>query len=186
MEGKMATERIKKIWIALGSIAGLMASVGGVVTVFFPDLFNLQKQKIAEFDIEIVGRGDVDKLDAFLDKHTGKLVNLSVSVCRARGEAELPKVQLLDDSLRVDHDDCEPDSSCTTTTYYFAELDAPTPRTSGVWGQDKFAACRNDEHAGLYVTGGYFIVPSQPGFGQGHLEWLLTPVSATDIALKQY
>ncbi|MDH0729693.1 hypothetical protein N5F23_06020 [Pseudomonas sichuanensis] len=174
-----------KVWIAVSTMAGLVAGAAGFIAVFFPDALNLQKKQMREFEVEIVERADVDQLDAFLEQNTNRIVNLTVSVCRTRERSDLPVLEQTSNALVVRHDDCEDGSMCTSTSYYFAKPEM-SQDDGYVWGNDKFAACRNDEHGGLFAVSGYFMVPSGPGFGQGNLEWLLTPVDGTQIALKDY
>lgn len=179
----MAVSR-KNIWVMGSSVVGAIATVLGSVALFYPDAFNMQKKQVKKLDIEIVTRADVDQLDAFLDKHVNQIVQLSIGVCRTRTEAELPVVESVENALVVQHDGCEEGTMSTSTSYYFSDSD--TSGAQGVWGNDKFAECRNDEHGGQFVVSGYFMVPSGAGFGQGNLEWMLTPVSATQMAMKDY
>ena len=181
----MSVSLKKKVWVAVSSIAGVIATILGVLAVFYPDALNLQKKQMQQLDLEIVDRADVDKLDAFLDKNVNKIVQLSIALCRTRVEADLPVIESPSNALVVRHDDCEEGTMCTSTTYYFSHPDRVDDR-NGVWMNDKFAACRKDEHGGLFVASGYFMVPSGAGFGQGNLEWMLTPIEKSQIALKDY
>jgi hypothetical protein len=177
---------MKKLAVKIGSLFGVLASAAGVVTIFFPDALNLQKNKIKTFDVEIDSRADVDTLEAFLMANPNKLVQLTVSVCGSRDRSQaLPRVERSNDSLRVLHDDCDPsgESMCTGDTYYFASLDDDK---ANVWGWDKFGVCKNGNDDGVLGVSGYFMVPAGPGFGQGNSEWLLEPIAAKDVALKDY
>jgi hypothetical protein len=177
---------MKKLAVTIGSLFGVFASIVGVVAIFFPDALNLQKNKIDSFEVEINSRADVDALDKFLQDHTGKLVQLAVTVCSTREQSNaLPRLKTNSNSLQVYHDDCDPNGEymCTSDTYYFANYE---DEKANVWGWDKFADCANGEDFGVLGVGGYFMVPGGPGFGQGSSEWLLDPIDAKEIALKNY
>jgi hypothetical protein len=177
---------MNKLTVTAGSLFGVLASIAGVVAIFFPDALNLQKNKIKTFDIEINTRADVDALDTFLQTNTNKLVQLSVSVCSTREQSTtLPRLKTDENSLQVYHDDCDPNGEfmCTSDTYYFANLDDDKAH---VWGWDKFADCTNAGDFGVLGVSGYFMVPGGAGFGQGSTEWLLDPVDSKEIALKNY
>ena len=184
-ESNVSVSSKKKVWVAVSSLAGVIATTLGVLAVFYPDALNLQKKQMQQLDLEIVDRADVDTLDAFLDKNVNKIVQLSIALCRTRDESDLPVVESPANALIVRHDDCEEGTMCTSTTYYLSNSDLADDR-NGVWMNDKFAACRKDEHGGLFVASGYFMVPSGAGFGQGNLEWMLTPIEKSQIALKDY
>lgn len=175
----------KKVWVTVSSLAGVVATILGVLAVFYPDALNLQKKQMQKLDLEVVDRADVDKLDAFLDKNVNKIVELSIALCRTREKTDLPVIESPPNALVVRHDDCEEGEMCTGTTYYFSSSDLVDERNS-VWMNDKFASCRKDEHGGFFVASGYFMVPSGAGFGQGNFEWMLTPIEKSQIALKDY
>ncbi|KRW58510.1 hypothetical protein [Pseudomonas sp. TTU2014-080ASC] len=177
---------MKKLAVTIGSLFGVFASIVGVVAIFFPDALNLQKNKIDSFEVEINTRADADALYKFLEEHPGKLVQLSVNVCSTREHSNAqPRLERLNYGLRVYHDDCDPSGEfmCTSDTYYFADYE---DEKAHVWGWDKFGDCANGEDSGVNGVGGYFMVPEGAGFGQGNLEWMLDPVDAKEIALKNY
>jgi hypothetical protein len=177
---------MKKVAVTIGSLFGAFASIVGVVTIFFPDALNLQKNTIDSLELEISSRADADTLYKFLEERPGKLVQLEVSVCSSREQSTaLPRIKTLSNALRVDHADCDPsgDFMCTSDTFYFADYE---DEKANVWGWDKFADCANGQDSGVLRAGGYFMVPAGAGFGQGNLEWMLDPVDAKEIALKNY
>lgn len=65
----------------IGSIMSFLAT--GIVAIFFPDLFNLQKRKIEKFELAIETRADVDKFIEFLDSASEKkeIFELDVLLC---------------------------------------------------------------------------------------------------------
>lgn len=177
---------MNKLGITIGSLFGILASVIGIIAIFFPDALNLQKNKIKRFEVEIDTRSDVEALDSFLQENTTKLVELHVSVCSGREQSQgTPRIETNQNSLRVYHDDCDANDGtmCTGDTYYFADYENDK---ANVWGWDKFGTCKNGTSDGISGVSGYFIIPSGPGFGQGNGEWLLEPIAAKDIALKEY
>ncbi|OOF37927.1 hypothetical protein BKK51_07025 [Rodentibacter trehalosifermentans] len=79
----MTTEN-KKIFspkIIIGSIMSFIATVLGIVAVFFPDLLNLQKNRIKEYSIFIYDKSDVAGLYNFLDKNRESVINLKIAYC---------------------------------------------------------------------------------------------------------
>lgn len=152
----------------------------------FPRCHKPAKNKIDSFEVEINTRADADALYKFLEEHPVKLVQLSVNVCNIREHSNAqPRLERLNYGLRVYHDDCDPNGEfmCTSDTYYFADYE---DEKAHVWGWDKFGECANGEQSGVNSVGGYFMVPGGAGFGQGNLEWVLDPVDAKEIALKNY
>jgi hypothetical protein len=179
--GYVKKENMRRMWIFVVSAAGIISGIAGTVAIFFPDLLNLQKSTMATFERELVSRSDVEDFDAFLIANSGKLVSIKLSICRS-GEPEW--LLKNDEGLVVVHEECL-EGSCTTTDYRILEPDLPS-HMEGIWGNEKFAPCKNDENGGLWVMGGYFMVPDAPGFGQGNLEWFLRGIPARDVKLMSY
>ncbi|MGX2970102.1 hypothetical protein ACWIVY_08790 [Ursidibacter sp. B-7004-1] len=67
--------------IIIGSIMSFIATAVGIVAVFFPDLLNLQKEKMKKLDIFISSLDDSKKLEKFLYDNSGKIVELKVAYC---------------------------------------------------------------------------------------------------------
>lgn len=76
----MAIKFEKKVII--GSLFSFLATAVGIIAVFFPDLLNLQKEKMETFTMDIKKNEDVKKLNDFLEKKSkdGKFFELDVLV----------------------------------------------------------------------------------------------------------
>ena len=53
--------------IIIGSITSFLATAIGIIAIFFPDLFNLQKEKIYKIQLDILTQDDIKQLQTFLD-----------------------------------------------------------------------------------------------------------------------
>ncbi|MDI9094330.1 MULTISPECIES: hypothetical protein [Providencia] len=71
----------KKIYI--GSLLGFIATAIGLLAVFFPSLFNLEKKKIQSYSAVIVDEKDANNFYSFLDKqmNTDDIFKLDVEIC---------------------------------------------------------------------------------------------------------
>lgn len=71
----------KKIYI--GSVIGVIATIIGIVAIFFPSIFNLEKKKFVEFELVLKNKNDGDRLQNFLNERAEdkKLFKLNVSIC---------------------------------------------------------------------------------------------------------
>ncbi|MEQ5553918.1 hypothetical protein ABN349_01030 [Providencia rettgeri] len=72
----------KKIYI--GSIIGVIATVIGVVAVFFPSVFNMEKEKFITYQSIIEDKSSANKFEEFLKNRIEdkKLFKLDVSICQ--------------------------------------------------------------------------------------------------------
>lgn len=69
--------------IIIGSIMSFVATAVGVIAVFFPDLFNMQKKKMETLSLEIRNSKDFEVLDNFLQERMKdkKIFSLNVDLC---------------------------------------------------------------------------------------------------------
>lgn len=67
--------------VILGSVGGFIATALGIIAVFFPSLFNLEKKTMEEINIFIKSQSDIDKLKKAIEKNSEKLVKLDISYC---------------------------------------------------------------------------------------------------------
>lgn len=69
--------------VIIGSVVSFIATAVGIVAVFFPDLLNLQKEKIQSFSSSISNKEEAKKLADFLDRMAKekKIFNLDVLIC---------------------------------------------------------------------------------------------------------
>jgi hypothetical protein len=178
----------KRLVIAIGSAFGVLASILGVVAVFFPDALNLSKKRFASFAVQVDSPAAVESLDKFLDSQKGNIVELDVSICVDR-DVQCPRLEAEESHLtaRFSTDDAE---FCDGEKNKFSEgvvfyFDDPDSRKVS-WGWEKFEQCRNGDEEGVSRISGHFLVPTSSGFGQGWTEWMLTPISAKDIQLRNY
>lgn len=65
--------------IIIGSLVGFIATGIGVIAVFFPSLFNLEKKDIITYKETLVNIGDFVKLVDFLQKHQEEIINLDLT-----------------------------------------------------------------------------------------------------------
>ena len=75
--------------VIIGSVAGFVASAVGLIAVFFPSVFNLEKKSIAEKAMFIRTKQDMDKLWEFLSKNENKPVRLDIGYCFNPKRAEI-------------------------------------------------------------------------------------------------
>lgn len=69
--------------IIIGSIMSFIATAVGIVAVFFPDLFNLQKKKIETLDLVIEKAEQFDVLSKFISEREKdkKIFQLNLEIC---------------------------------------------------------------------------------------------------------
>lgn len=67
--------------VILGSIGGFITTALGIIAVFFPSVFNLEKKTMEEINIFIKSQADVDNLRKAIEKNQGKVVKLDVTYC---------------------------------------------------------------------------------------------------------
>lgn len=72
----------KKIYI--GSIVGIIATIIGVIAVFFPSLFNMEKEKFITYQSIIEDKSSANKFETFLKDRIEdkKLFKLNISICQ--------------------------------------------------------------------------------------------------------
>lgn len=75
----MAIKFEKKI--ILGSVTSFVVAAIGVVAVFFPDLFNLQKKKVNELNLILENKNDLQTFFNFLNDRKGEFVKLNIGYC---------------------------------------------------------------------------------------------------------
>ena len=172
--------RGKKFLIALGSFMGIMATAIGFIAVFFPDLFNMQKDRIVEFNLEVEGPEDADKLEEFLFANPEKIVRLNIRFC-AGLENRCPSIDFTNGQIifQVSNpkDPCRP----------VAEFGGTTFDLSPVWKRriEIDAGCRLEPDSGMWVAEGYFLIPRTPEYHQGTF-WFFESVPEMDVRLKNY
>lgn len=65
--------------IIIGSLVGFIATAIGVIAVFFPSIFNLEKKSIDEYSIQLKTCNNAENLFNFLKNHQDKIVRLNIS-----------------------------------------------------------------------------------------------------------
>lgn len=73
--------------VIIGSITSFVFTAIGIIAIFFPDLFNLQKDKIKEFSILLYDQEDAQKLYKFLGDNLDKAVTLDIGYCSSGEDA---------------------------------------------------------------------------------------------------
>jgi hypothetical protein len=181
--------KIKNVFIVLSTILGTIATILGIVAVFYPDLLNLEKNQIKSFSMESKTEKDAQALDKFLEENKNKIVKLEISVCSII-DSKCPLITTENNHLSFkafmtddnDNEICNIKSLGEGIAFYFSKSD----NDNNVWGWEKHAECSNNNHFGLYIVDGYFLVPEVAGWGMGWTEWMLTPIPKKDIELKKY
>lgn len=84
-------KKIKKFQpkVIIGSITSFVIATIGVIAVFFPDLFNLQKKNVNEYEIVLQKKDDFKKVWNFLKDHQGEAVKLSIGYCPDMNKARI-------------------------------------------------------------------------------------------------
>lgn len=74
----------KKIFqpkVIIGSITSFVIATIGIIAVFFPDLFNLQKKNVREYEIVLKDNSDAQKLAKYLEENDGIAIKLTLGYC---------------------------------------------------------------------------------------------------------
>lgn len=174
--------------VVISSVFGVIASILGTIAIFFPDALNLSKKNFAAFSVQVDSPTTVEALHNFLDSQKGNIVELDVSVCVNR-KTTCPIINDDENSLSAkfsteDAESCDGDKNTFSEGVAFYFDDPESKKNS--WNWEKFEQCKNGNEEGVNRVKGHFLVPTESGFGQGWTEWLLTPISAKDIQLKNY
>ena len=64
--------------IIIGSVFGFIVSIIGLIAIFFPSFFNLERQSIRELSIVLNTIDDDVKLHSFLENNQEKIIKLSI------------------------------------------------------------------------------------------------------------
>lgn len=72
--------------VIIGSIAGFVASAVGVVAVFFPSVFNLEKKSITEKKVFLHTLKSANEFSQWLEKQANNIVKLEVSYCSGQND----------------------------------------------------------------------------------------------------
>ena len=85
--------------IIIGSTMSFIATAIGIIAVFFPDLLNMQKEKVLEFSGKIDTKEDAHKLKKFLSDRfqDKKIFKLDIEIC------ETPSYPYFQASLDTDN-----------------------------------------------------------------------------------
>ena len=189
--------KLKKFIIISSSLIGAIATALGIITVFYPDILNLEKKTIASFSMEAYTETDAQNFYDFLDKNRNEIVKLDISVCSSTPmDSKCPKIIKNNNSLTFDFHEtdsngniiCESSNFSEGISFYFNNHDSfdDSDISSSIWSWEKLDDCSKVDDFGLFVISQYFLVPEKEGYGQGWIEWHLIPVDAMDIKLKDY
>lgn len=139
--------------VIIGSIMSFIATVVGVVAVFFPNLLNLQKEKIASFSSSINSKKEAQKLVSFLDKMAKekKIFKLDIMICIKN--TNMKEYSILDNFLIVsDHSDFNNGPEGPKSKYHYTLIEAITPFDS-ISSDEEFKNCF-DSNSGYYHSAG--------------------------------
>lgn len=88
--------------IIIGSIMSFIATAIGVIAVFFPDLLNMQKEKINEYSVFLNNDKSIIDLATFLDKNVDKVIKLNISYCSVGRNGDVfSEVEKINDKISV-------------------------------------------------------------------------------------
>lgn len=93
----MAIKFEKKVII--GSLFSFLATAVGIIAVFFPDLLNLQKEKIEKLTLDIFTAQDAKKLDDFLSKRAEDEKFFELDIIYSMDDYEGKSISVLDDEI---------------------------------------------------------------------------------------
>lgn len=91
----MAIKFEKKVII--GSLFSFLATVVGIIAVFFPDLLNLQKEKVEKLTLDIFTYQDAQKLNEFLSKRAEDEKLFELDIIYSMDVYENQPIAVLDD-----------------------------------------------------------------------------------------
>lgn len=189
--------RIKDFLVVSGSTLGFVATILGIVAVFYPDLLNLQKKTIANFIMEASNKTDAKAFDEFLYKNRSEIVKLDISICEATiNTSSCPKIIQKSNGLSFDFIERSPNGnhSCGKSGHLEGmafnfddnKTIATNVSTAQTWKHDRWTECSKKEGTGIYKLSHHFLVPSEAEFSQGWVYWKLTPIDAKELKLKSY
>ena len=70
--------------VIIGSLSSFLVAAVGFIAVFFPSLFNLEKQNVKELRLFLKDEKNFKALLDFLDKHKQKIVKLDITYCTSQ------------------------------------------------------------------------------------------------------
>lgn len=82
----------KKIFqpkVIIGSITSFIVAAVGVVAVFFPDLFNLQKKNLNEAEFMVLNDANREEVWKFVESHQGKAIKLTLGFCPNKDKTDV-------------------------------------------------------------------------------------------------
>ena len=191
--------KIKDILVISGSTLGFIATILGIVAVFYPDLLNLQKKTIDGFSMEAFDSTDAKNFDSFLYKNRNEIVKLDISICKSKiatSTSSCTKITQDYNSLHFDfigmdtngNPACGKGESLKGMIFKFNDQDSQNinGKYSQIWTEDNWDECIKMEGVGKYKISHYFLVPDKANFSQGWVYWTLTPIDAKELKLKNY
>lgn len=193
--------------IIIGSVLGFIVSAIGVVAVFFPSVFNLEKQKIEEKTIFLHTQKSEEELYEWLIKKQDSIIKLALFHCNGQGR---------DENARVDVNFGERETIWLNSELYLGPDTVSDMRENGFIqlgqkpAQIRFPKIQNDAVYDYYVSAisydevlnkkmqqicgslkqgvsglwGTFYVNAE--YGDGLLIFTLDPMSKKDLKLRNY
>lgn len=189
--------KIKDFFVVSGSTLGFVATLLGIVAVFYPDLLNLQKKTITSFAMEASNKKNAKAFDEFLYKNRNEIVKLDINICETTiNTLNCPKITHKDNNLSFDFIELNTNGSYSCgkgehlegMIFNFSD-DNPTAsanRAPQVWEYDRWAECSSGRGTGTYKLSHHFLIPNEAEFSQGWVEWKLTPIDTKELKLKNY
>lgn len=195
----MAIQFEKKV--ILGSVTSFIIAAIGVVAVFFPDLFNLQKKGIKEFNYEISDIKTAENFSKEMEKIVGglntkedkSLYHYNIKICAGAGyRLENDGYQTAENKkdntityLQVNHENGSLGFMSYTADEDRLNAGGEVYNFNIPVSWDKNSNCGGVEADGASIIEGYAYYAGS-GFGQGIAEYMFTTINEKDIKLKDY
>ena len=84
--------------VIIGSLSSFLVAAVGFIAVFFPSLFNLEKQNVKELRLFLKDEKNFKALLDFLDKHKQKIVKLDITYCTSQN---YPEARSMDENSKL-------------------------------------------------------------------------------------
>ncbi len=189
--------RKKSIFIFLGSIISFVVTSISLIAIFFPDLFNLSKNKIPEISLSIESYKDIESFRKFVDLHIEKIAKLNLKLCDSDDNKDYFWWLNIDTGENYGSIETINDEKCyeeyiNDPNKIFETAFVPCGGTSfnfDIVYWDKMYECpippKNEYDTGGFIVSGYYYL-KKPGQGQGITAYYFERVDDKDLKLKQY
>ncbi|AKD39642.1 TPA: hypothetical protein ACPDTQ_000939 [Pasteurella multocida] len=177
--------------IIIGSIFSFVSAIVGFIAIFFPDLFNLQKEKIEKYSSFIYSEDDAREFETFIHNNDGKIISIDIAYCTQNANDSNPIVkennQLQYIFLKYCHNI---DNSCVEPTINIgSKIDQDSHwRIALPDSKHNFEKCKVDDELNLYKGSqlyGTYMINIQ---NYNKLQYFIyfNPLTKQELLLKDY